>query len=370
MDIKLFKKKLILDFEMRKIKTNHYDIFFSNQNSSLINKLILKNKYSKVFILVDSNTNKYCLNLFLEKHLNDIKAELVTIKNGEENKNTKNLHSAWTKISKLGGDRDSLLINLGGGLVSDLGGFVASTYNRGIDFINVPTTLLSIVDASIGGKVGINVEKLKNQVGVFNYPKLILIDTSFLRTLPNRELNSGYAEMIKHGLIFEKKYYKTLSELKNIDSKLSTELIYNSITIKNKIVKKDPKEKNIRKMLNFGHTLGHAIESHFLGKKKSKTLLHGEAIAVGMILESYISYKILKMPFEQCLDIKQTINSKFKNIKINNEDSKSITNLIKFDKKNKDGKVLFVLLYEIGKSKIDVEVPKKTIIESLEFYRS
>ncbi|MFL2611075.1 MAG: 3-dehydroquinate synthase [Flavobacteriaceae bacterium] len=355
---------------MRKIKTNHYDIFFSNQNSSLINKLILKNKYSKVFILVDSNTNKYCLNSFLEKHLNEIKAELITIKNGEENKNTKNLHSAWTKISKLGGDRDSLLINLGGGLVSDLGGFVASTYNRGIDFINVPTTLLSIVDASIGGKVGINVEKLKNQVGVFNYPKLILIDTSFLRTLPNRELNSGYAEMIKHGLIFEKKYYKTLSELKNIDSKLSTELIYNSITIKSKIVKKDPKEKNIRKMLNFGHTLGHAIESHFLGKKKSKTLLHGEAIAVGMILESYISYKILKMPFEQCLDIKQTINSKFKNIKINNEDSKSITNLIKFDKKNKDGKVLFVLLYEIGKSKIDVEVPKKTIIESLEFYRS
>ena len=355
---------------MRKIKTNHYDIFFSNQNSSLINKLILKNKYSKVFILVDSNTNKYCLNLFLEKHLNEIKAELITIKNGEENKNTKNLHSAWTKISKLGGDRDSLLINLGGGLVSDLGGFVASTYNRGIDFINVPTTLLSIVDASIGGKVGINVEKLKNQVGVFNYPKLILIDTSFLRTLPNRELNSGYAEMIKHGLIFEKKYYKTLSELKNIDSKLSTELIYNSITIKSKIVKKDPKEKNIRKMLNFGHTLGHAIESHFLGKKKSKTLLHGEAIAAGMILESYISYKILKMPFEQCLDIKQTINSKFKNIKINNEDSKSITNLIKFDKKNKDGKVLFVLLYEIGKSKIDVEVPKKTIIESLEFYRS
>jgi len=366
----LFKNKLILGFEMRKIKTKHYDIFFSNQNSSLINKFISKNKYSKVFILLDSNTNKYCLNLFLEKYLNEIKAELITIKNGEENKNTKNLHSAWTKISKLGGDRNSLLINLGGGLVTDLGGFVASTYNRGIDFINVPTTLLSIVDASIGGKVGINVEKVKNQVGVFNYPKLILIDTSFLRTLPNRELNSGYAEMIKHGLIFEKKYYKNLSELKNIDSKLSAELIYNSITIKNKIVKKDPKEKNLRKILNFGHTLGHAIESHFLGKKKSKTLLHGEAIAVGMILESYISYKILKMPYEQCLDIKQTINSKFEKIKINNEDSKSIINLINFDKKNKDGKVLFVLLYEIGKSKIDIEVPKKTIIESLRFYRS
>ena len=355
---------------MRKIKTNHYDIFFSNQNSSLINKFISKNKYSKVFILVDSNTNKYCLNLFLEKHLNEIKAELITIKNGEENKNTKYLHSAWTKISKLGGNRNSLLINLGGGLVSDLGGFVASTYNRGIDFINVPTTLLSIVDASIGGKVGINVEKVKNQVGVFNYPKLILIDTSFLQTLPNRELNSGYAEMIKHGLIFEKKYYRSLSELRYIDSKLSTELIYNSIIIKNKIVKKDPKEENLRKILNFGHTLGHAIESHFLDKKKSKTLLHGEAIAIGMILESFISYKILKMPYKQCLDIKQTINNRFDKIKIDKEDSKSITNLIKFDKKNKDGKVLFALLYEIGKSKIDVEVPKKTIIESLEFYRS
>jgi len=355
---------------MQMIKTNHYNIFFFSQNSSLINKFISKNKYSKVFILVDSNTKKYCLNLFLEKHLNKVKIELITIKNGEENKNTTNLHSAWIKISKLGGDRNSLLINLGGGLVSDLGGFVASTYNRGIDFINVPTTLLSIVDASIGGKVGINIEKLKNQVGVFNSPKLILIDTSFLKTLPNRELSSGFAEMIKHGLIFDKSYYENLSELKKIDSKLSTELIYNSINIKNEIVKKDPKEKNLRKILNFGHTLGHAIESHFLSKEKSKKLLHGEAISIGIILESYISYKILKMPIDQCLHIKKTINNIFKRVKINYEDSRSIMRLIKFDKKNKEGKVLFVLLYEIGKIKINVEVPKNIIIESIEFYNS
>tara|TARA_Y100000768_G_scaffold199586_1_gene150022 strand:- start:5303 stop:6370 length:1068 start_codon:yes stop_codon:yes gene_type:complete len=355
---------------MKKIKTNHYDIFISNQNSSLIIKFISKNKYSKVFILVDSNTNKYCLDLFLEKHLSGIDFKIVKIKEGEENKNTKNLYSAWDKISKLGGDRNSLLINLGGGLVSDLGGFVASTYNRGIDFINVPTTLLSIVDASIGGKVGINIGRLKNQVGVFNYPKLILIDTSFLETLPMREINSGFAEMLKHGLIFEKNYYKTLSELKNIDSKLSTELIYNSIKIKNEVVNMDPKEKNFRKILNFGHTLGHAIESHFLGKKKTKTLLHGEAISIGMILESYISYKILKLPYEQCKNIKQTINNNFKKVKINKEDLKSILRLIKFDKKNRGEKVLFVLLYEIGKIKIDIEVPKKIVIESFEFYNS
>ena len=352
------------------IKTNHYDIYLSNYDSSVIYKLISKNKYSKVFILVDSNTKKYCLKLFLEKHLSEIDIELISIKNGEENKNTKNLYSVWTKVSKRGGDRNSLLINLGGGMVSDLGGFAASTYNRGIDFINVPTTLLSMVDASIGGKVGINIEKLKNQVGVFNYPKLILIDTSFLKTLPNREIKSGYAEMIKHGLIFEKKYYRKLSELKNIDSNLSTKLIYKSIMIKNEIVSKDPGEKSLRKILNFGHTLGHAIESHFLGKKKSKTLLHGEAISIGMILESYISYKILKFPFKQCLNIKQTVNSNFEKIQINKEDSDSIIKLIKFDKKNKNGKVLFVLLYEIGKVKIDVEVPKKLIIESLEFYNS
>ena len=355
---------------MKKIKTNHYDIFISNQNSSLINKFISKNKYSKVFILVDSNTNKYCLDLFLEKHLSEVNFKIVKIKEGEENKNTKNLYSAWTKISKLGGDRNSLLINLGGGLVSDLGGFVASTYNRGIDFINVPTTLLSIVDASIGGKVGINIGRLKNQVGVFNYPKLILIDTSFLETLPKREINSGFAEMLKHGLIFEKNYYKTLSELKNIDSKLSTELIYNSIKIKNEVVNRDPKEKDFRKILNFGHTLGHAIESHFLGKKKTKTLLHGEAISIGMILESYISYKILKLPYEQCKNIKRTINNNFKKVKINKEDLKSIVKLIKFDKKNRGEKVLFVLLYEIGKIKIDIEVPKKIVIESFEFYNS
>ena len=355
---------------MKKIKTNHYDIFISNQNSSLIKKFISKNKYSKVFILVDSNTNKYCLDPFLKKHLSGIDFKIVKIKEGEKNKNTKNLYSAWTKISKLGGDRNSLLINLGGGLVSDLGGFVASTYNRGIDFINVPTTLLSIVDASIGGKVGINIGRLKNQVGVFNYPKLILIDTSFLETLPKREINSGFAEMLKHGLIFEKNYYKTLSELKNIDSKLSTELIYNSIKIKNEVVNRDPKEKNFRKILNFGHTLGHAIESHFLRKNKTKNLLHGEAISIGMILESYISYKILKLPYEQCKNIKQTINNNFKKVKINKEDLKSIVRLIKFDKKNRGEKVLFVLLYEIGKIKIDIEVPKKIVIESFEFYNS
>ncbi len=355
---------------MQKIKTSHYDILFSNQNSSFINDIIFKNKYSKVFILVDSNTKKYCLKLFLKKHLREIKIQLITIKNGEENKNTKSLHSIWIKISKLGGDRNSLLINLGGGMISDLGGFVASTYNRGIDFINIPTTLLSMVDASIGGKVGINIEKLKNMVGVFNYPKLILIDTSFLQTLPKRELKSGFGEMLKHGLIFDKKYFKRLSELKNINSELNNELIYNSIKIKNEIVKNDPKEKNIRKILNFGHTLGHAIESHFLGEKKSKTLLHGEAISIGMILEGYISYKILKMPYEQCLHIKKTINSKFEKIKIDSEDSKSITNLIKFDKKSKDGKVLFVLLCEIGKSKIDIVVPRKAIIESFDFYSS
>ena len=355
---------------MQKIKTSHYDIFLSNESTSLINRFISENKYSKVFILVDANTKKYCLNLFLEKHLNETKIEVIKTKHGEENKNTRNLFSVWNKISKLEGDRQSLLINLGGGLISDLGGFVASTYKRGINFINVPTTLLSMVDASIGGKVGINIEKLKNQVGVFNYPKLILIDTSFLKTLPKREINSGFAEMIKHGLIFDKKYYKELSALKIVDSQLNIKLILNSIKLKNKIVNKDPKEKNIRKILNFGHTLGHAIESHFLSRKNSKTLLHGEAISIGMILESYISHKILKMPYKQCLDIKNNINSKFAKINIDTEDSKSIIKLIKFDKKNKGGKTLFVLLKEIGSCQIDIEVPKKTIIESIDFYNS
>ncbi len=355
---------------MLNIKTKNYDIFLTNQNSLLINKFISKNKYSKVFILVDSNTKKYCLRLFLEKHLNGIKIELVTIKHGEQNKNTRNLYLAWIKISKLGGDRRSLLINLGGGLVSDLGGFVASTYNRGIDFINIPTTLLSMVDASIGGKVGINIQKLKNQVGLFNHPRFILIDTSFLETLPKREIKSGYAEMLKHGIIFDTKYFETLSKLKNIDSNFNIEHINCSIKIKNKIVNKDPKETNLRKILNFGHTLGHAIETHFLSKKKSKRLLHGEAISIGMILESYISHKILKMPFAQCQNIKKTINDKFKKITINREDSKSIIKLIKFDKKNSGGKVFFVLLNEIGKCETDIEVPKKTIIESIDFYNS
>ena len=183
----------------------------------------------------------------LEKHLNGIKIGINNNQNGEENKNARIIFSL-NKISKLGGDRNSLLINLGGGLVSDLGGFVASTYNRGIDFVNIPTSLLSMVDASIGGKVGINIKKLKNQVGVFNHPKLILIDTSFLISLPERELKSGFAEMLKHGLIFDRKYYRTLSDLNKIDSKLSSNLILKSIKIKNDRGNNDPREKNCRQI--------------------------------------------------------------------------------------------------------------------------
>lgn len=277
---------------MTSIPTQDYSIHFNTTGYSKLNELIKNNDYSSIFILVDSNTNANCLTPVLQHIETDIRIEILEIESGEQHKNLDTCASLWSALSELGTDRKSLMINLGGGVVTDLGGFVACCYQRGIDFINIPTTLLSMVDASIGGKNGVDLGLLKNQIGVIKTPKMVIVDTSFLNTLSSREMRSGLAEMIKHGLIANPKHY---SDLKNL-SKLTLEdldaLIYDSILVKKHIVEQDPTEQNLRKTLNFGHTLGHAIESFYLNKK-DQALLHGEAIAIGMILESYLSSKLL-----------------------------------------------------------------------------
>ena len=353
---------------MDTIKSNNSLIVFGNKGLELLKSLILKNNYSKLFVLVDENTRKNCLSFFLKQLENSFKINVLEIKSGEVNKNIETCEYLWNELSNQGADRKSALINLGGGVICDLGGFVASTFKRGISFYNVPTTLLSMVDASVGGKTGIDFGLLKNQIGVFNEPKMVLIFSKWLKTLDKRQILSGFAEMLKHGLILDKIYWDKLSSLKTVDINNIDKMIYNSVVFKNSIVRKDLKENNIRKVLNFGHTLGHAVESSYLGSKRE--LLHGEAIAIGMILESFLSYKILRLSYRDLINITKTIIYFFKKIKIDNSKIIEIINLLKHDKKTVEGKINFVLLNGISNTKIDVLVDKNLINDAFKFYNN
>ena len=353
---------------MDTIKSNNSLIVFGNKGLGLLKSLILKNNYSKLFVLVDENTKKNCLSFFLKQLENSFKINILEIKSGEVNKNIETCEYLWNELSNQGADRKSALINLGGGVICDLGGFVASTFKRGISFYNVPTTLLSMVDASVGGKTGIDFGLLKNQIGIFNEPKMVLIFSKWLKTLDKRQILSGFAEMLKHGLILDKIYWEKLSSLKTVDINNIDKMIYNSVVLKNSIVLKDLKERNIRKVLNFGHTLGHAVESSYLSSKKE--LLHGEAIAIGMILESFLSYKVLRLSYDDLINITKTIIYFFKKIKIDNSQIIEIINLLKHDKKTVEGKINFVLLNGISDTKIDVLVDKSLINDAFKFYNN
>jgi 3-dehydroquinate synthase len=274
---------------MQTIQANNYPVHFNEKGYEALNLHLKETKYSNLFIITDSNTNNYCLHKFLPYLETDLTIEIIEFEAGEINKNIDTCIEIWKVLTELGADRKSLVINLGGGVVTDLGGFVASTFKRGVDFIHIPTTLLSMVDASVGGKTGVDLGNLKNQIGVINIPLMVLIDTQYLETVPQNEMRSGLAEMLKHGLIFDKNYWEQFLDISTIDFSDLDQLIHRSVAIKNEIVMQDPTEKNIRKALNFGHTLGHAIESYFLENDNKTTLLHGEAIAIGMIVESHIS---------------------------------------------------------------------------------
>ncbi|GAA4072191.1 3-dehydroquinate synthase [Flavobacterium cheonanense] len=353
---------------MQSIEANGYQIFFNETGYEKINLFISENNYSSIFILVDEHTNEYCLPKFLPNLATEIPIEIIEIEAGEEIKNITTCVEIWSILSELGADRKSLIINLGGGVITDIGGFIASTFKRGIDFINVPTTLLGMVDASIGGKNGVDLGNLKNQIGVINVPKMLLISTDFLETLSQREMRSGLAEMLKHGLIYDKNYWEQFLDLTKVDFADFDALIYRSIEIKNEIVKQDPTENGIRKALNFGHTLGHAIESHFL--ESETPLLHGEAIAIGMILESYLSKEKGLLSNEEFHQIKYIISNIYEPHNFSDEDIISIQNLLIHDKKNEYGKVQFALINGIGKIIINQSVENELIINSFNDYKS
>ncbi|TRX30877.1 3-dehydroquinate synthase [Flavobacterium sp. ZT3R18] len=355
---------------MQSIQANNYPVHFNETGYEKLNQHLKENKYSNLFIIVDSNTNEYCLPKLLPILETDLTIEIIEFEAGEINKNIETCIEIWNVLTELGADRKTLIINIGGGVVTDLGGFVASTFKRGVDFIHIPTTLLSMVDASVGGKNGVDLGNLKNQIGVINTPKMVLIDTQYLETVPQNEMRSGLAEMLKHGLIFDKAYWEQFLDLKAIDFADFDELIYRSVEIKNEIVMQDPTEKNIRKSLNFGHTLGHAIESYFLENKNKTTLLHGEAIAVGMILESYISLHknlITEVEYNQ---IKSTLKSIYDDVIFQDSDIDPILELLIHDKKNEYGTIQFALIEGIGKIKINQSVENELILNAFEDYKS
>jgi 3-dehydroquinate synthase len=359
-----------MDYQKKIIEASNYFIAFKENGYELLNKNIKQNNYSKIFILVDENSNENCLPLLLPFVEAECDIEIIEIESGEANKTIETCVTAWNVLIELGADRKSLLINLGGGVITDIGGFIASTYKRGIAFINIPTTLLSMVDASIGGKNGVDLGGLKNQIGTITNPEMVLIHSDFLETLPQNQMRSGLAEMLKHGLIAKKSHWDRFKDLNLVDFVDFDDLIYESIEIKNNIVTQDPKENGIRKALNFAHTLGHAIETYFLENTEKESLLHGEAIAAGMILEGYISLKKELISEKEYLEIKTIINSIFERLTITEIEIESILKLLIHDKKNEYGKIQFALLDGIGNIKINQNTDNETIKKAFLDYKS
>ncbi len=339
-----------------------YNIYLGDCFSTLANFITTSN-YSKIWVLVDENTATHCLPLIQEKIAAlSSQTSIIQIKSGEIYKTLDTCQFIWKRMLEEGTDRKALMINLGGGVVGDMGGFCASTYKRGIDFIQIPTTLLAQVDASIGGKLGVDFEHVKNIIGCFNNPQAVFIDPIFLKTLPNRQLHNGFAEVIKHALIADENYWQELlkiEDLKNVDWH---EIIYKSLLVKKQIVEKDPFEQGLRKVLNFGHTIGHAIESWSLENDKAP-LLHGEAIALGMEAELLLSTQLSDVDIQTSITFIKQFYAPYQ-CAIGNDYSPLMA-YMKNDKKNEGSQVNFSLLQSIGKAIFNQEMEQKTVIKVL-----
>lgn len=344
---------------------NQSPIIFENIYIRL-NSFLAGKDYSKIFVLVDSNTHEHCLPILLEELVTVGQIEVIEIPAGEENKVIEIAVQIWATLTEFGADRKSILINLGGGMITDLGGFVASTFKRGIDFLNIPTSLLAQVDAAIGGKTGIDFAGLKNQIGTFAQPELTLISAEFLSTLPQRELYSGLAEMMKHGLIYKKTHWEDIRDTEEFTVEILHRLTQESANIKREIVEKDPTEAGYRKILNFGHTVGHAIESYYLNTEFP--YLHGEAIAIGMLVESVLSFENELISSVELDEIFYNISGLFPKEPINEGIIIDLIELMNHDKKNQSGQISFSLLNGIGNCKYDILLNENQISEGILIY--
>lgn len=350
---------------MQTFSSTSYSIEIGSIIDSSLNQLLMETySTSKVVIICDENTHDYCLEYLLTSFESLKEAEVMLLPTGEENKVMEVCFQVWQALSEYKIGRKDLVINLGGGVVTDMGGFIAAVYKRGVDFVHIPTTLLGMVDASIGGKTGIDLGSLKNQLGVFAHPVRIYIDPIFLGSLPSEELMNGYAEMLKHGLIRNKQHWDILKAIENVDLLSSVDLISESVKVKFDIVELDPKEKNLRKLLNFGHTIGHALEGYFLN---STPIAHGHAVAIGMLAESYISLKKGMLSKTDFNEIDLLLRSRFPIPEINDEDVPEIIELCLHDKKNEANKINCTLLKEIGQGETDQFVTVSELQDALAF---
>ncbi len=340
-------------------------VIFSTSIASDLEKVLSGISFSQLFVLTDQNTEQHCLPKLKSIFPSD--TVFKTVSAGEKNKNLSTCSDIWSSMTKAALDRKALFINIGGGVIGDMGGFCASIYKRGIRFINIPTTLLSQVDASVGGKLGVDFEGLKNHLGTFNEPETVMISTKFLATLPHEELRSGYAEIIKHGLIQDKSYFENLS-LENWENQNWMELIQHSVGIKKQVVTSDPKEAGLRKVLNYGHTIGHAFESHFLDGPNH--LLHGEAIAIGMICEGYLSHKKFNLSADELNIINKTFLSIYGKFSFSESDFGPILDLCLQDKKNEGSVLMFSLLKKIGDCSYNIPVSRDEIKEAILYYQN
>jgi len=349
---------------MKTLNSAGHSIHFETELAPLT-EILASGRYSKIFVFVDRNTGESCLPVFQDLLGDYTEFDLIETDPGEENKNIDFCIGIWKTLLDFEADRKCLMINLGGGVITDMGGFVASTYKRGIDFINIPTTLLSQVDASVGGKTGIDIDNVKNMVGTFSLPQAVFIETIFLKTLPSRELLSGFAEMIKHGLIADLAYFRQLKETNY--NEVSAEAIYRSVEIKNEVVTEDPLEKGLRKILNYGHTIGHAVETYSLIHDK-KPLNHGEAIAIGMVCEAFLSVKNNTLTEEELVEITQYLLSLYPKYEVKQKSHKDLLQFMQSDKKNEDGQIMFSLLNKIGSCAFNCRVTTEDILDSLDYF--
>ena len=324
-------------------------------------------EHDKLFVLTDTTTQEKCLPV-LQKFYCMKEAKVITIPASDSHKDIESLMMVWKGLQEGGASRHSCMINLGGGMVTDLGGFAASTFKRGINFINIPTTLLAMVDASVGGKTGINFGGLKNEVGVFNDSKFVILDTEFLKTLDAKNICSGYAEMLKHGLISTEAMWEELVsfDLATPDLKLLQRMVGDSVKVKERIVEQDPHEKGIRKALNLGHTFGHAFESWAL---KRKPILHGYAVAFGLIPELYLSVIKTGFPTEKMRQTVNFIKENYGTLNITCDDYDELIELMQHDKKNQNGIINFTMMGAIGDIRINQTASTEEIKEALDFFR-
>lgn len=349
------------EYNLRKVR-----IYTGNDVLELLLEDLIDNSCSQVFVLVDEHTEKYCLPL-LTKYL--FNTQVIKIKSGEQFKNLETAQFIWNELQRLNADKNAVLLNLGGGVIGDIGGFCAATFKRGIDFINLPTTLLAMVDSGIGGKTGIDYNGIKNTIGLIADPKAVYIYPDFLITLPKDEMTNGYAEVIKHALIADDSLWEKLKKNELSDWHKIGSVINDNIKIKLKVVSKDPFEQNIRKQLNFGHTIGHAIESYSL-KKDSKPLKHGEAVAIGMICEAFLSRELIDFSNKELRSVSEYILRFFPKYSLKTILSPDLISYMYHDKKNIGAEINFTLLKRIGKASINHVCTEHQIARALNYYDS